>query len=399
MVSPPTLGAPVRRTAATLPLVVLILAVALNLRPGATTVGPLLPEIREAVGLNGFTAGLLTALPPLCFAVFGPLAPRLARRFGAALALAAGMLMLAAGLAGRSLAAGPVLFLLLTTLAMAGIAVANVLLPSVVKQGFPARAGLMTGLYSTFLTLGATAGAAFAVPAAEALGSWRNGLAVWGAIALVAAVPALRARRGTGRAEGGRRTLPPLRRSPTARALAVFFAVNATAAYTTMGWLAQIYRDAGYSAHTAGLLLALCVAVGVPLAFALPVLAVRTRDQRALVVGLVATGVAAYTGLALWPGTAPWLWALLAGVSQSAFPLSLALIGMRARTGEGVTLLSSFAQSTGYLCAIPGPIIVGVAHEWTGGWIVPMGFLLALLVPALVCGLRAASPHTVEDEL
>ncbi|ROO91168.1 CP family cyanate transporter-like MFS transporter [Actinocorallia herbida] len=394
-----TLATPLRRATAAGPVVALILLVSLNLRPGATTVGPLLPEIRAGIGLNGFTAGLLTALPPLCFAAFGPLAPRIARRFGAAGALGVGMLMLAAGIAVRSLAGGPAVFLLCTMLALGGIAIANVLMPSVVKREFPQRVGLMTGIYTAVLTIGAATGAALAVPVAEALGSWRSGLSVWGVIALVALIIAVRCRGLTARTDGGPRTLPPLRRSRTAWGLAVFFMVNATAAYFTMGWMPQIYQDAGFSPNTAGLLLALCIAIGIPLAFVMPVLATRRPNQRALVAVLLGTGVIAYGGLAFWPSTMPWLWALLSGISQSAFPLALALIGLRARTDEGVTLLSSFAQSTGYLCAVPGPIIMGVAYQWTGGWEVPLLFLIALLVPALIGGLRAASPHVLEDEL
>ncbi|GAB2815711.1 CynX/NimT family MFS transporter [Actinocorallia aurea] len=394
-----TLATPLRRASAAGPVTALILLVSLNLRPGATTVGPLLPEIRADIGLNGFTAGLLTALPPLCFAAFGPLAPRVARRFGAAGALGAGMLMLAAGLAARALAGDTWVFLLCTVLALGGIAMGNVLMPSVVKREFPEKTGLMTGVYTTVLTIGATVGAAAAVPVAHAFGSWRSGLAVWAVLAVLALITAVRCRGVTARSGDGARTLPPLWRSRTAWGLAVFFMVNATAAYFTMGWMPQIYRDAGFSPSTAGLLLALCIAIGIPFAFVMPVLATRRPDQRLLVAVLLGTGFLAYSGLAFWPATMPWLWALLAGVSQSAFPLALALIGLRARTHEGVTLLSSFAQSTGYLCAVPGPVIMGVLYQWTGGWVAPLLFLMALLVPALVGGLRAASAHVLEDEL
>src|SRR5205823_10041902 len=65
---------------------------------------------------------------------------------------------------------------------------------------------------------------------------------------------------------------PPVRitSSPTAWALAVFFGLQATAAYVTMGWMPQIFRDAGVSAATAGVLLAVTMAMGVPLSFVLP---------------------------------------------------------------------------------------------------------------------------------
>src|SRR6478672_1936572 len=63
--------------------------------------GALLEEVRDDLGMSGGAAGLLTSVPPLCFAVFGVTAPRLARRFGPAAVVCAGMAAIAAGLAIR----------------------------------------------------------------------------------------------------------------------------------------------------------------------------------------------------------------------------------------------------------------------------------------------------------
>ncbi|BCK72116.1 hypothetical protein Srufu_060690 [Streptomyces libani subsp. rufus] len=65
----------------------LVLA-ALNLRPAITSLGALLEEVREGLGMSGTVAGLLTSVPALCFAAFGIAAPRLARRWGPALSSA-----------------------------------------------------------------------------------------------------------------------------------------------------------------------------------------------------------------------------------------------------------------------------------------------------------------------
>lgn len=70
---------------------------ALNLRPAITSLGALLEEVRDGLGISGATAGLLTSLPSLCFAVFGVMAPRLAKRGGPAPVLLAGMAAIAAG--------------------------------------------------------------------------------------------------------------------------------------------------------------------------------------------------------------------------------------------------------------------------------------------------------------
>lgn len=166
-----------------------------------------------------------------------------------------------------------------------------------------------------------------------------------------------------------------------------------------MGWLSQIFQDAGVSAGTSGMLLALTMAIGVPISFVLPSWAARRGDQRIFVVVLAGCGLAAYLGLALAPAGGQWLWAVLLGLSNCAFPLTLTMIGLRARTSGGVAQLSAFAQGVGYLISIPGPILVGTLYQRTGGWDLPLGFLAVLLVPQLLIGLRAARARHIEDEV
>ncbi|MDX3732703.1 CynX/NimT family MFS transporter [Streptomyces caniscabiei] len=401
-------------------VVVGIVLTALNLRPAITSLGALLEEVRTGLGMSGSVAGLLTSVPPLCFALFGVMAPRLARRFGPAAVVCAGMVAIATGLLIRPYAGGTAGFVAASALALMGIAVSNVLMPVIVKRWFPDRVGSMTGLYSMALALGTSTAAAVTVPMTSALGgSWRTGLAVWALLATAAVVPWLPLLRaqdarsaenprgasgsvgGTGGASGsGREAAPALRitRSRTAWALAVFFGLQATAAYITMGWMAQIFRDAGVPAGTAGLLLALTMVMGVPLAFVIPRLATRLPHQGPIVVVLGVCGLLGYGGLHLAPAQGAWAWALLIGVSNCSFPLALTLVGMRARTGAGVVRLSAFAQSTGYLISIPGPLVVGVLYQHSGGWGLPLALMAALMLPQIAAGVLAGRDRVVEDE-
>ena len=181
--------------------------------------------------------------------------------------------------------------------------------------------------------------------------------------------------------------------------LALFFGLQGTAAYVTMGWMPQIFRDAGMSAGKAGLLLAVTMVMGVPLSFVLPPLAARMRSQGPIVVVLGAFQLVGFAGLWAAPAAAPWVWALLLGVANCAFPLVLTMIGMRSRSGPGVVRLSAFAQSTGYLIAIPGPILVGVLNQSSGGWGLPIALMAALVVPQVACGVLAGRDRQIEDEL
>jgi len=401
-------GGPSTRAWTTRLVVVGIVLAALNLRPAITSLGALLEEVRDGLGMSGSVAGLLTSVPPLCFAAFGVMAPRLARRFGPSAVVCAGMLAITAGLLIRPYVGGTAGFLAGSALALMGIAVSNVLMPVIVKRWFPDRVGSMTGLYSMALALGTAAAAAVTVPMTESLGgSWRSGLAVWAGLAAAAVVPWIALVRhreapaeAPSRARETERARPELRitRSRTAWALAVFFGLQATAAYITMGWMAQIFRDAGVSAGTAGLLLAVTMAMGVPLAFVIPRLATRLPHQGPIVVVLGVCGLAGYAGLYLAPAGGAWAWALLLGVANCAFPLALTMVGMRARTGAGVAQLSAFAQSAGYLISVPGPLLVGVLYQHSGGWGLPIALMAGLMIPQMAVGVLAGRDRTVEDE-
>lgn len=377
---------------------------ALNLRPAITSLGALLEEVRDGLHMSGSVAGVLTSVPPLCFAVFGIMAPRLARRFGPGAVVCAGMAAITAGLVIRPLVGGTAGFLAASALALMGIAVSNVLMPVIVKRWFPDRVGSMTGLYSMALALGTSLAAAVTVPMTEAMGgSWKAGLGVWAALAAAAVlpwIPLVRDRGAAGHPAAHRPEAPELRitRSRTAWALACFFGLQATAAYITMGWMPQIFRDAGVSAGTAGVLLALTMAMGVPLAFVIPRVAARMRNQGPIVVFLGACGLIGYAGLYLAPSGGAWAWALLLGISNCAFPLALTMIGMRSRSGAGVVRLSAFAQSTGYLISIPGPLLVGVLYQHSGGWGLPIALMAALMVPQMAAGVLAGRDRTIEDE-
>ncbi|MCT7352249.1 CynX/NimT family MFS transporter [Streptomyces sp. 15-116A] len=440
-------------------LIVGIVLAALNLRPAITSLGALLEEVRDGLGMSGSVAGLLTSVPPLCFAVFGVTAPRLARRFGPGAVVCAGMVAIASGLLIRPFAGGTAGFLAASALALMGIAVSNVLMPVIVKRWFPDRVGSMTGLYSMALALGTSLAAALTVPLTDALGGqWQSGLALWAALAAAAVLPWIpfvregkagpagtapvrdaraqdrdagersqgerspesaaqeeraRAGRTTGAARpqapgreraphpSGEQAAPPqlrITRSRTAWALAVFFGLQATAAYITMGWMAQIFRDAGVPAGTAGLLLAVTMVMGVPLAFVIPRLATRLPSQGPIVIALGVCGLVGYAGLYLAPAAGAWLWALLLGVANCAFPLALTMVGMRASTGAGVAQLSAFAQSTGYLISIPGPLLVGVLYQHSGGWGLPIALMAGLMIPQMVVGVLAGRDRTVESE-
>lgn len=402
-----------------------VLAVATVLRPSVVAVGPVLPGLRVDLSLGAGAAAVLTALPVVCFGLAAFAGPAVARRLGLDGALTAAVVLVAVGGLARVLA-GPALLFAGTAVVAAAIAVANVLLPALVKRDFPHRVGVVTSLYTSSLSAAATLAALSAVPLARSTGAgWRGSLAAW---ALAAAVAALlwvarsrmtrphRARQELGSGDGdavevaaagpapstGSPRRRPDRLAPRATrrrvvvALTFFMGLQSTGYYTIVAWLPTLLQDSGVSPSRAGALLSLAVVLGIPAALVVPALAARMAQQRGLAVVTALMTAAGWAGLLLAPVTAPVLWVVLLGVGTgSTFPLALVLVTLRSSTAEATRRTSATVQGLGYLIAAAGPLLVGLLHEASGSWHVPLLLLLVATAGQAVSGWGAGRATAV----
>lgn len=395
----------------------------MNLRTAVAALSPIFAQISVDIPITSVGVGLLGTLPPLCFAVFGLLAPALKRHLRLETLLTAALCAILIGHLVRGLAPSYVVLALASVLTFAGMGVANVVLPPVVKKYFPASIGALTSVYVTIMALFSLIPPLVAVPVAESLG-WRVSVSLWAVLAVVAIIPWftlwMRDRRATAAsaaaatagaaASAGRLDadlLPEASpvvvgrvwRSPLAWSMGLLFGATSLNVYAAFAWLPEILIDlAGASPAQAGVLLSLYAGMGIPFSLLVPVLASRMRS----VAPLIALGfifyVLGYGGLLLAPAALPWLWVALAGAGPLLFPLVLVLVGLRSRTPEGTVALSGFTQGIGYALGALGPLVVGVLHEASGGWQLPIVFLLLTLVIVVVVGPVVARPRMLEDD-
>lgn len=378
---------------------VALVAVAVNQRPAVGSIGPVLDEIRRTLPLSGTAASVLTAAPVVCFGLLAPLGSWLARRTGmhAAVALLSGLLA-----AGLILRLGPDAATLFagTIVAAAGIAAMNVLLPALVRLEWPQRTGLMMGVYTLGLTGAAAVAAGLTVPLQHlAGGGWRSGLAPWAVLAglgLVGWLPQLRRPHpvpGPDHAATDGEAVR-LRRDRMAWLVTGYFATQSAGFYAVLTWLPTLFADHGVSTAHAGALLSLSTFVQAPVALVTPALAARARRQSGLVTASTVLVAAGFLLLLTAPVATSYVAVVLVGVGQGmSFPLSLTILVLRAPTPASVTRLSSMAQTVGYLLAAAGPLLVGLLRTIAGSWTAPMLFLLATLVPQLVCGVLSGRPR------
>lgn len=380
-----------------------ILLIALSLRTPVAALSPILDQIGGEIALDPVVLGLIGAAPPVAFAASGFLAPWLARRFGLERTVFASLVTMVLGHLGRALVGDSTALAVTTLVTLAGVGVGNVLLPSLVRRYFPDRIGLLTALYAAVLSISTAAPALLAVPVADTLG-WRWSLGIWVVIALIAAVPWIAAlRRGPESGTGmvAATGVTRMARSRTAWALGVIFGVSSFTAYAGFAWLPSIVIDrAQVDPATAGQILAVFAIMGLPTAILVPVLASRRpRSVSAMVVLGALFFAAGALGLLVAPAFLPWLWAASSGLGCLLFPLALVLINLRSRTPSTTVALSGFVQTVGYILGAIGPFALGVLHDVTGTWDVPLAVMLAmsfLLLPAAAWLVRE---RFVDDEL
>lgn len=391
----PTAPAATRRGSAL--LVLALVVVALNLRGPIVAITPVLDTVRADLAIGAATAGLITGLPVLCFALATPLASLLLARAG----LERGVLIaLGALLVGTVLRSAGGLEAVVAGTIVIGIAitVGNVAVPVVVGRDVPARrAGLVLGGYTAALNVGSMITLSFTVPLTAALG-WRPALAVWGGLAVVAAGTWWAGTRGNARraaaagppaegTDGG----PVWWRRPVVWALTIGFGGQAFSYYGVTTWLPLLLHDElGMDPAAAGVSASVFQISAVAGAFGVPVLLRLSPGPLPALLAVCACWTALPLGLLLAPALWP-LWCALGGAAQGGgFTVVFAMVVRAARGPAEARRMSALVQGGGYLVAATGPAVVGAVHEATGAWTAPLLVVLSAIAVLTVAGSAAA---------
>jgi CP family cyanate transporter-like MFS transporter len=274
----------------------------------------------------------------------------------------------------------------------AAIAFGNVLLPSIVKSTVPEdRIGQVTGIYVTAMGLLAALSSGVSVPLAGSLpGGWRTALGIWAVLAAAAVAVWLPQYRRTGPATAPAATRARIPwRSPLAWQVSVFMGLQSLGFYTTIAWLPSILHDRGVGQAAAGWQLFLFQIVGLLASSSVPVLVRRRKDQRLPAAAASVTVAAGFAVLAVAPQLAVVSSVLIGLGGGACLVLALAFQGQRAADPAQAAALASMAQSVGYSVAAVGPVLLGILHDLTGSWTLPLLLLVALTLAQAAVGTGA----------
>ena len=384
-------------------LIGIILIGAISRAP-LTAVGTLVSNISADMGLSSAAAGMITTIPLLAFAFVSPFVTRIAKSYGYGRTLCCALIILAIGTAIRSLAGTPGVYIG-TILMGIGIAFGNVLTPGIIKMKFPEQVGLATGVYVASLAVFSGIAAAVSVPVAT-LYSWKMALGMW-VIVVAACLGWWMALSRGGLQEGSSDESANAERKHSrsvytykmAYILAAYFGLQSILYYCFVAWLPTILVFKGYSQSGAGFYTTLNQMVGLPMAFFVPIVAAKLRNQKSLA---LLVGVIYFIGMGiLFACSSPVMMAVALGLCGLGAGASTSLvtvdITLRASHGEIASELAGMSQLIGYILAAIGPTLLGRIYDSSGSWTVPIILMLVAIVIMTVVAFIAGRDVSVGE--
>lgn len=360
-----------------------ILLVAFNLRPSITAVGPLIPMIREDLGLSNGWAGFLTTLPLLTFATFSLFSAAIGKRLGNSQAIFWALILILVGTILR-VQGGSWLLFVGTGITGIGIVICNVLLIPLIKNRLPQKIGVATASYTTGMTLFAAIASGISAPLALDLDwGWRGSLLFWAVLLVIGILiwSPQAAVKVHGKLQQSNIPKVNVWKSRLAWQVSLFMGVQSLLFFTIVAWLPDMMIDRGLSPIEAGVLISVMQLVGLVGSFLAPIIAVKFKDQVGMVLvlgGMYILGFFTLFSSLLWINYAG---LLLVGIGLgSSISLAYTLIGLRTVGEQTTASLSGMSQSTGYYLAALGPLLFGIAFDIWQDW----NLLIYLL---LVCSL------------
>ncbi|MEK5478204.1 MFS transporter [Paenibacillus sp. FSL R5-0407] len=413
--------------AATL-LIIAVMLTAATLRSPLTGVGPLIGEIQNSTGLSHTLAGMLTTLPLIAFAVFALAAPKLSSRFGIERTLLYCMILMTGGILLRSMPAVPALFGG-TALVGSAIAIANVLVPSLIKRDFPLRLGLMTSLYTSSMNMWSAIASGISMPISRTGLGWRGALACWLILSAATALIWLPLARRHSASRSNTQTAAALAssgpvkvsgldtattapegnitsqrsvsvwRSPIAWQVTIFMGCQSVMFYVGISWLPEILHERGLSMDQAGWMLSLMQLASMGGSFLMPLIAARAQSQKGLAAVSSSLFLLGYGGVWLGSPDLALLFILLIGLGcGTTFSLVIMFFALRSRTADQAAKLSGMAQSVGYLLAAVGPTLFGFIHDRSGGWAMPLATITGVSLITIIMGYTAGRKGHIGPE-
>ncbi|MBF9014648.1 MULTISPECIES: MFS transporter [unclassified Oceanispirochaeta] len=382
-----------------------IIFISFNLRAPITAVGPIIDLIKKQFDLSNGSAGIITTLPLIAFALFSPLVSRISSRLGYGLTMLTGLFLILAGELIRSYTDSIGLFMGTALIGM-GIAIGNVLIPSIIKLKFSKNVGIVTSVYTTSMCIFAALGAGVSVPLAIGSGfGWRHTLAIWTILTLLTVfiwLPQVKKPAGfqADQTHQKRTERSSIWKSSLAWWVTLFMGTQSLLFYCLVAWLPSIVASRGMTVEFSGMMALLFQLIGLPATLIMPIIADRFKDQRAITTSSSLIYLMGMILLLISESALSIITAVVfIGIGMGgSISLAITFISLRTPSAGKTAELSGMAQSAGYLLAAIGPFFLGFIFDRSGSWTISIQILILFLVLLIVFGWKAGRDELVKGE-
>lgn len=378
-----------------------IIFISFNLRAPITAVGSLVKMISNDYNLNSTMAGFITTLPLIAFAVISPFVARVSKKLGSGKTMLVGLVFIIIGEIVRSYTNVIGLYIG-TTLIGIGIAIGNVLIPSIIKLNFKHRVGAVTSIYTSSMCIFAALGAGISMPLATGLNlGWQISLAFWLILALITTLiwlPQLKPVVEPAKEKPVNANVHkvkvierPIWKSKTAWWVTLFMGIQSLIFYSLVAWLPTMITAKGLTSGFASNMALTFQLMAIPATLLIPILCDKFRHQK--FIALIVTSIY-FIGMSMLALGNNYFIVTVAIVLMSlamggSISLSIAFISLRTHNAHRASELSGMSQSVGYLLAAVGPTLMGKLVDLTGSWNIPFILFLVCIALLAYCGLFA----------
>ncbi|HAR73237.1 MAG TPA: MFS transporter [Flavobacteriaceae bacterium] len=383
--------------------IVVVILVSTNLRAPITAVSPILDEMKSVLKIDNFQASLLTSIPLFVFAFFSILVSKVTAKINIRHGLIYSLIILIIGIYVRIY--GNISMLYIGSLLIGlGICIGNVLTPAYIKNTFPTKIGIMTGIFSVSMSLIAALASGLSI----AIGNWTNlgwkgSLGVW----IIAAIAALiivcidsfknttTTQQKTVQSEDVKFNIF---KSKQAWNISIFMGLQSLIYYCLVALLPTLLIDFGMTKTNAGWVFSVLQLAMLPAMLVSPVLASRMKNPKIMIYITSALYFIGIITLLIFKAKFSYLSAILIGIAGGfAFSLSILFFSLRTKTMVGTIKISGMAQSVGYLIAAFGPPIFGKLYDIDSTWSYSLYFLMCCMMILTFFGIKASQPKFVEE--
>lgn len=379
-----------------------IIFIALTLRSPLTSVGPIINVIKTSLHISSVTAGFITTIPLLAFALFSPIAPILSRKISVEKTLLLAVIILTIGIALRSIGHISTLFLGTSFIGI-GIAFGNVLLPSLIKLKFPLKVGLLTASYTVSMNTAASIAAGVSYPLSTLSFGWQGSLGIWIVFAIVAIIiwfpQTTLPQTNDSTQSTTHHPKKPLWRFPLAWIIMLAMGFQSMIFYTTAAWFPEMFKDQGLTSAEAGFMFSIMQISQIPMTFITPIIAGKLKDQRVIVAVFALFYIIGFTGLLMGWTDLSIVWMILLGFAGGAsFSMCMMFFSLRSKDAFEAADLSGFAQSLGYLIAAIGPVLYGYIYDQTSNFASANLLYIFIVIISITASYIASKNRFVTDK-